>query len=117
MSQLNMVTPRFMAELMRLVNSEFADFGQIKRSLPIAGESGTLGSRFKGEIKDATGKILAKNGYIIGVHTLNGIINAQDGTTLTFTIYALGDVGEDVRTAIDTLATAFYRCGNELSNE
>jgi D-alanyl-D-alanine carboxypeptidase/D-alanyl-D-alanine-endopeptidase (penicillin-binding protein 4) len=117
LSQLNMVTPKFMAELMRLVNSEFADFGQIKRSLPIAGESGTLGGRFKGDIKDATGKILAKNGYIIGVHTLNGIINAQDGTTLTFTIYALGDVGSDVRTAIDTLATAFYRCGNELSNE
>jgi len=117
LSQLNMVTPRFMAELMRLVNSEFADFGQIKRSLPIAGESGTLGSRFKGDIKDATGKILAKNGYIIGVHTLNGIINAKDGTTLTFTIYALGNVGSDVRTAIDTLATAFYRCGNELSNE
>lgn len=117
LSQLNMVTPRFTAELMRLVNSEFADFGQIKRSLPIAGESGTLGGRFKGDIKDATGKILAKNGYIIGVHTLNGIINSQDGTTLTFTIYALGDVGSDVRTAIDTLATAFYRCGNELSNE
>ena len=117
LSQLNMVTPRFMAELMGLVNSEFADFGQIKRSLPIAGESGTLGGRFKGDIKDATGKILAKNGYIIGVHTLNGIINAKDGTTLTFTIYALGDVGSDVRTAIDTLATAFYRCGNELSNQ
>jgi D-alanyl-D-alanine carboxypeptidase/D-alanyl-D-alanine-endopeptidase (penicillin-binding protein 4) len=117
LSQLNMVTPKFMAELMRLVNAEFADFGQIKRSLPIAGESGTLGGRFKGDIADATGKILAKNGYIIGVHTLNGIINAQDGTTLTFTIYALGDVGSDVRTAIDTLATAFYRCGNELSNE
>jgi D-alanyl-D-alanine carboxypeptidase/D-alanyl-D-alanine-endopeptidase (penicillin-binding protein 4) len=117
LSQLNMVSPKFMAELMRLVNSEFADFGQIKRSLPIAGESGTLGGRFKGDIKDATGKIFAKNGYIIGVHTLNGIINAKDGTTLTFTIYALGDVGSDVRTAIDTLATAFYRCGNELSNE
>lgn len=117
LSQLNMVTPRFVAELMRLVNSEFADFGQIKRSLPIAGESGTLGGRFKGDIKDATGKILAKNGYIIGVHTLSGIINSQDGTTLTFTIYALGDVGADVRTAIDTLATAFYRCGDELSNE
>jgi serine-type D-Ala-D-Ala carboxypeptidase/endopeptidase (penicillin-binding protein 4) len=117
LSQLNMVTPKFMAELMRLVNSEFADFGQIKRSLPIAGESGTLGGRFKGDLADATGKILAKNGYIVGVHTLNGIINAADGTTLTFTIYALGDVGSDVRDAIDTLATAFYRCGNELSNE
>ena len=117
LSQLNMVSPKFMAELMRLVNAEFADFGQIKRSLPIAGESGTLGGRFKGDIQDAAGKIFAKNGYIIGVHTLNGIINAKDGTTLTFTIYALGEVGSDVRTAIDTLATAFYRCGNELSNE
>lgn len=117
LSELNMVTPLFMAELMRLVNAEFADFGQIKRSLPISGESATLGSRFKGDIADATGKILAKNGYIVGVHTLNGIINAKDGTTLTFTIYALGNVGSDVRTAIDTLATAFYRCGNELSNE
>lgn len=117
LSQLNMVPPKFMAELMRLVNSEFADFGQIKRSLPIAGESGTLGGRFKGDIKDATGQILAKNGYIVGVHTLNGIINAQDGTVLTFAIYALGDVGADVRTAIDTLATAFYRCGDNLSNE
>ena len=117
LSQLNMVPPKFMAELMRLVNAEFADFGQIKRSLPIAGESGTLGGRFKGDIKDATGQILAKNGYIIGVHTLNGIINAQDGTDLTFTIYALGEVGSDVRTAIDTLATAFYRCGNNLSND
>ena len=106
-----------MAELMRLVNSEFADFGQIKRSLSIAGESGTLGSRFKGEIADAAGDIFAKNGYIIGVHTLNGIINAKDGTVLTFAIYALGDTGTDVRTAIDTLATAFYRCGDDLSNE
>jgi D-alanyl-D-alanine carboxypeptidase/D-alanyl-D-alanine-endopeptidase (penicillin-binding protein 4) len=117
LSQLNMVSPKFMAELMRLVNSEFADFGQIKRSLSIAGESGTLGSRFKGEIADAAGDIFAKNGYIIGVHTLNGIINAKDGTVLTFAIYALGDTGSDVRTAIDTLATAFYRCGDDLSNE
>jgi D-alanyl-D-alanine carboxypeptidase/D-alanyl-D-alanine-endopeptidase (penicillin-binding protein 4) len=117
LSQLNMVSPKFMADLMRLVNSEFADFGQIKRALPIAGESGTLGGRFKGDIADAAGDILAKNGYIIGVHTLNGIINAKDGTTLTFAIYALGDTGSDVRLAIDTLATAFYRCGDDLSNE
>ena len=117
LSKSNMVPPKFMAELMRLVNSEFADLGHIKRSLPVAGESGTLAGRFKDDIADATGKISAKNGYIIGVHTLNGIIKAKDGTTLTFTIYALGRVGSDVRTAIDTLATAFYRCGNDLSNE
>ena len=117
LSDLNMVTPKFLAELMRLVNTEYGEFGIIKRSLPIAGKSATLGGRFKGGIADAAGSILAKNGYIIGVHTLSGIIYASDGTTLTFTIYALGNVGSDVRLAIDTLATGFYRCGNNLSNE
>ncbi len=117
LSQLNAVPPIFMAKLMELVSDEYGDFGFIKKSLPIAGESATLGGRFKGEIADAAGHIFAKNGYIIGVHTLSGIIDAKDGTTLTFAIYALGDVGADVRTAIDTLATGFYRCGNDLSNE
>jgi len=117
LSDLNMVTPKFLAELMRLVNAEYGEFGLIKRGLPVAGKSATLGGRFKGAIADAAGSILAKNGYIIGVHTLSGIIYASDGTTLTFTIYALGNVGSDVRLAIDTLATGFYRCGNNLSNE
>jgi D-alanyl-D-alanine carboxypeptidase/D-alanyl-D-alanine-endopeptidase (penicillin-binding protein 4) len=117
LSKLNRVSPKFMAELMRLVNDEFADLGLIKSSLPVAGESGSLRTRFKDANADASGKISAKTGYLSGVFTLNGIINAKDGTTLTFTIYALDNVGSDVRTAIDTLATAFYRCGNELSNE
>jgi D-alanyl-D-alanine carboxypeptidase/D-alanyl-D-alanine-endopeptidase (penicillin-binding protein 4) len=46
-----------------------------------------------------------------------GIIEAKDGTSLTFTIYAYGAVGNDVRVAIDTLVTSFYRCGNTLSND
>jgi D-alanyl-D-alanine carboxypeptidase/D-alanyl-D-alanine-endopeptidase (penicillin-binding protein 4) len=117
LSYLNMVTPRFMAELMRLVDSGYGDFELIKTSLPVAGKTGTLNGRFKGDISDAAGNIVAKTGYLVGVHTLNGIIAAQDGTSLTFTIYALDDVGSDVRVAIDTLATAFYRCGNNLSNE
>jgi D-alanyl-D-alanine carboxypeptidase/D-alanyl-D-alanine-endopeptidase (penicillin-binding protein 4) len=76
-----------------------------------------LASRYKGDIADAAGNIFAKTGYIDDVYTLNGIITAKDGTSLTFTIYALDDVGSDVRLAIDTLATAFYRCGNNLSND
>jgi serine-type D-Ala-D-Ala carboxypeptidase/endopeptidase (penicillin-binding protein 4) len=117
LSYLNMVTPRFMAELMRLVDSGYGDFELIKTSLPVAGKTGTLSARFRGDISDAAGSIVAKTGYLVGVHTLNGIIAAEDGTSLTFTIYALDDVGSDVRVAIDTLATAFYRCGNNLSNE
>jgi D-alanyl-D-alanine carboxypeptidase/D-alanyl-D-alanine-endopeptidase (penicillin-binding protein 4) len=89
----------------------------IKSSLPIAGKTGTLSGRFKGDIADAAGSIIAKTGYITEAYTLSGIISAVDGTTLTFAIYALDNVGPDVRVAIDTLATAFYRCGNNLSNE
>lgn len=117
LSYLNMVTPRFMAELMRLVDSGYGDFEVIKSGLPTAGKTGTLSGRFRGDISDAAGKIVAKTGYLVGVHTLSGIISAEDGTSLTFTIFALDDVGSDVRVAIDTLATAFYRCGNSLSNE
>lgn len=117
LSYLNQVTPKFMAELMRLVDSGYGDFEVIKSNLPIAGKTGTLSSRFKGDISDAAENIFAKSGYLVGVHTLNGIITAEDGTSLTFTIFALDDVGDDVRVAIDTLATAFYRCGNSLSND
>jgi D-alanyl-D-alanine carboxypeptidase/D-alanyl-D-alanine-endopeptidase (penicillin-binding protein 4) len=45
------------------------------------------------------------------------LINAKDGTQLTFAIFALGNVKDSAKQAIDNLATAFYRCGNKLSNE
>jgi serine-type D-Ala-D-Ala carboxypeptidase/endopeptidase (penicillin-binding protein 4) len=117
LSYLNSVTPKFMAELMRVIDAEYGELKVLKTSLPVAGKTGSLASRYKGDIADATGNIFAKTGYLERVHTLNGIITAEDGTSLTFTIYALDDVGSDVRLAIDTLATAFYRCGNNLSND
>ncbi|WP_411720507.1 D-alanyl-D-alanine carboxypeptidase [Mycetocola sp.] len=42
-----------------------------------------------------------------------------DGSTLAFAIFAIfatGQVGENARTTIDTLATAFYRGGDNRSN-
>ena len=117
LSALNSVTPKFMAELMRVVDAEYGELKVLKTSLPISGKTGSLASRYKGDIADAAGNIFAKTGYIDDAHSLNGIITAKDGTSLTFTIYALDDVGSDVRLAIDTLATAFYRCGNNLSND
>jgi D-alanyl-D-alanine carboxypeptidase/D-alanyl-D-alanine-endopeptidase (penicillin-binding protein 4) len=117
LSALNLVSPRFMAELMRLVDSGYGDFDVIKNSLMVAGETGSLATRFQGDLSDAAGNVRAKTGYLTKVHTLNGIIEAKDGTSLTFTIYAYGAVGNDVRVAIDTLVTSFYRCGNTLSND
>ena len=117
LSDLNLVSPRFMAELMRLVDAGYGDFDVIKNSLMVAGETGSLATRFQGDLSDAAGNVRAKTGYLTKVHTLNGIIEAKDGTSLTFTVYAYGAVGSDVRVAIDTLVTSFYRCGNTLSND
>jgi serine-type D-Ala-D-Ala carboxypeptidase/endopeptidase (penicillin-binding protein 4) len=64
----------------------------------------------------ADGRVIAKTGWINTGYTLAGVIRAEDGTDLTFAIYALGDVSDDAKTAIDTLATGFYLCGDNLSN-
>jgi D-alanyl-D-alanine carboxypeptidase/D-alanyl-D-alanine-endopeptidase (penicillin-binding protein 4) len=47
---------------------------------------------------------------------LGGIISAKDGTDLVFAVYALGDVADSAKLAIDNLVTGFYRCGDTLSN-
>jgi len=60
--------------------------------------------------------VFAKTGWIDTGYTLAGIIHAADGTPLTFAVYALGDVGDNAKQAIDTITAAFYRCGNNLSN-
>jgi D-alanyl-D-alanine carboxypeptidase/D-alanyl-D-alanine-endopeptidase (penicillin-binding protein 4) len=99
------------------VLTDYADFEVIKQGLPIANESGSLASRFGGENIDAAGHILAKTGWIKKGYTLAGIIEAKDGTDLVFAIYALGAVKPEAKGAIDNLATAFYRCGDKLSNE
>ena len=48
---------------------------------------------------------------------MSGVVRAQDGSTLTFAIYALGDVSDDTKQAIDTLTTGFFLCGDDLSNQ
>ena len=66
---------------------------------------------------DADGKVAAKTGWIKHGYTLAGVITAKDGTKLTFAIYALGNVTDKAKLAIDALATGFYRCGDQLSNQ
>jgi len=117
LSDYNRVSPTALAKFMKLVLTDYADFEVIKQGLPIAHESGSLSSRFGGENIDAAGHILAKTGWIKKGYTLAGLIKAKDGTDLVFAIYALGSVKPEAKDAIDNLATAFYRCGDKLSNE
>jgi D-alanyl-D-alanine carboxypeptidase/D-alanyl-D-alanine-endopeptidase (penicillin-binding protein 4) len=117
LSDFNAVSPKVIADLMKLVINNTSNLGVINQGLPVSGESGSLANRFKGDNVDAAGKIFAKTGWIKKGYTLGGYLKAADGTTLTFAVYALGNVSDSTKQAIDNLVTGFYRCGNTLSNQ
>jgi D-alanyl-D-alanine carboxypeptidase/D-alanyl-D-alanine-endopeptidase (penicillin-binding protein 4) len=122
LSTANAVPPSYLTRLFGLVEDGVGDLEAVEAGLPVAGETGTLDEdeRFTGDSAAARGHVFAKTGYVRSAYTLSGIIEAADGSTLVFTIYALGTVGETLPTTtmegIDALTTAFYRCGDDLSN-
>ncbi|MCS4276244.1 D-alanyl-D-alanine carboxypeptidase/D-alanyl-D-alanine-endopeptidase (penicillin-binding protein 4) [Mycetocola sp. BIGb0189] len=118
MSPKNAVPPSYLAGLYMKVGAREANLGYIRDGLAVAGQTGTLGysNRFTGPNAVARGHIWGKTGSITNAYTLGGFIDAADGSTLTFVIYATGRVSESARQGIDTVATGFYRCGNSLSN-
>ncbi|MFE5672333.1 D-alanyl-D-alanine carboxypeptidase/D-alanyl-D-alanine-endopeptidase [Agromyces sp. NPDC056523] len=114
----NAVPPAYLTRLFDKVEAREGNLGVIRDGLPVSGQKGSLSyaDRFAGDNAVADGAVFAKTGWITTGYTLAGIIHAQDGTTLTFAIYALGDVTDAAKQAIDTLTTGFYRCGDELAN-
>ena len=61
-------------------------YGVIGRSLPVAGESGTLRRRFLGS--PAKGQLAAKTGSWPGVVSLSGFVEADSGAIMTFSYIA-----------------------------
>jgi D-alanyl-D-alanine carboxypeptidase/D-alanyl-D-alanine-endopeptidase (penicillin-binding protein 4) len=117
LSDRNAVSPAFVTSLVELIDAGNNDLDVVFDSLPVAGQSGSLASRFTGDNAVARGKVLAKTGWIESAYTLAGVVEAQDGTSLAFAFYAIGDdVTVEARTALDTLTTAVYRCGDNLSD-
>lgn len=115
----NAVPPSYLTQFFALVMNRQDGLGVIYDGLPISGETGTLGpgtGRFAGANAIARGAVHAKTGSINNSYDLAGIVTAADGTPLTFAVYALGNVSDQSRAAIDTLVTGFYSCGNNLSN-
>lgn len=116
----NAVPPSYLTQLFIKVLNKQNGLGVVYDGLPVSGQSGTLGpgySRFTGANAVARGAVLAKTGWIDNGYTLSGIVNAADGTPLTFAVFALGNVGDNAKQAIDTLVTGFYNCGGNLSNQ
>jgi D-alanyl-D-alanine carboxypeptidase/D-alanyl-D-alanine-endopeptidase (penicillin-binding protein 4) len=113
----NAVSPEFFNQLIALLKQGQNNLNIVYNSLPVAGETGSLASRFTGANAKAKGAVIAKTGWIDTEYALGGVVNAEDGTTLAFTFYAIGDgITKSANTALDTLAAAVYSCGDNLSN-
>ncbi|WP_235825116.1 D-alanyl-D-alanine carboxypeptidase/D-alanyl-D-alanine-endopeptidase [Agromyces badenianii] len=115
----NAVPPSYLTRLFVKINAREGNLGVLMDGLPVSGERGSLGydDRFSGDNSVADGAVSAKTGWIDTGYTLSGVVRAQDGSILTFAIYALGDVSDDAKQAIDTLTTGFFLCGDNLSNQ
>jgi D-alanyl-D-alanine carboxypeptidase/D-alanyl-D-alanine-endopeptidase (penicillin-binding protein 4) len=113
----NGVSASVMANFMRRVAAGTDNLDIVRDALPVAGKSGTLSSRFTGDNAVARGHVTAKTGWIDTAYTLSGWIDAKDGTRLTFAFYAIGEgIKADAKEALDTVATAVYKCGDNLAN-
>ncbi len=118
-SNLDAVAPSLVAKLMVqvLANPAGKNLDLIYNALPVAGKTGTLASRFSGPNAVARGAINAKTGSIATAYALAGIVHAADGTALSFAFFAEGKLNANsAMTGLDTLTTAVFNCGNNLSN-
>jgi len=116
LSNNNAVPAAFVAQLMAKVSAGQQNLNIIYDALPISGKTGTLASRFTGANSVARGAVNAKTGWIKTEYALAGVVHATDGTTLAFAFYALGAVNSRTIPALDTVTTAVFTCGNNLSN-
>jgi D-alanyl-D-alanine carboxypeptidase/D-alanyl-D-alanine-endopeptidase (penicillin-binding protein 4) len=113
----NAVPASTLTQLMRIVQGGTQGLDVVRAALPVAGRSGGLQARFTGSNAVARGHVTAKTGWIDTEYSLSGFIDAADRTRLVFTFYAMGTgISPEAKVALDTLATAVYRCGDNLSN-
>lgn len=114
----NAVPPAYVTSLFRKIAAREGSLGYLYDGLPISGRTGSLSysDRFSGASSRADGAVHAKTGWIDDGYSLAGVIDAADGTQLTFAVYALGDVSDSAKQAIDALTAAYWDCGGNLSN-
>jgi D-alanyl-D-alanine carboxypeptidase/D-alanyl-D-alanine-endopeptidase (penicillin-binding protein 4) len=92
MSTYNRVAPRGAVIFLRWVAAQ--PWGtQWRATLPVGGEQGTLGRRFRGTPLE--GKLFAKTGTLNQSNAISGYLIAKSGRTLTFSSFA-NDVPDDV---------------------
>jgi len=113
----SLVPPATMTALLRQIGAGAQGLDVVRAGLGIAGKSGSVASRFTGANAVARGHVAAKTGWTDIEYSLAGTIAAADGTPLVFTFYAIRPgIPSTAKAALDTLTTAVFRCGDNLSN-
>ncbi len=113
----NQVPPDTMTSLLRQIQAGTNNLDVVRAGLSVAGQTGSLASRFTGPNAIARGQVAAKTGWIDTEYSLAGTVTSADGTVLEFTFYAIGaGIKDNAKAALDTLTTAVFSCGDNLSN-
>lgn len=116
-SALDKVPPSTMVTLLRVIQAGAQGLDVVKAGLSVAGQTGSLASRFTGANAVARGHVAAKAGWIDTEYSLAGTVTAADGTVLEFTFYAIRPaISASAKAGLDTITTAVFRCGDNLSN-
>jgi D-alanyl-D-alanine carboxypeptidase/D-alanyl-D-alanine-endopeptidase (penicillin-binding protein 4) len=102
---------------MSLVSQKADGLQYVAAGLSVSGKTGDLASHFKGADAVVVGKITGKAGSLPDADTLTGYLTAADGTGESFTFFAEGDgITSAANAALDSLATAVYNCGKNITN-
>jgi D-alanyl-D-alanine carboxypeptidase/D-alanyl-D-alanine-endopeptidase (penicillin-binding protein 4) len=112
----NLIPPRAMIELVQQIFQGDEKLAAIVDALPVAGQSGTLASRFVGDAEVAREHVVAKTGWIYGVYSLAGQIDTELDGRLFFVVVARGTVDATAIPAIDELVARIYSCGTNLAS-
>ena len=112
----DLIPPRAMAELVKQIFQGDEKLTAIGDALPVAGQTGTLATRFVGDAEVARGHVFAKTGWIDGVYSLAGQIDTELDGRLSFVVVARGTVDATAIPAIDKLVAGIYSCGTNLAS-
>ncbi len=112
----NLLPPRAVVELVTQIFDGDKKLSVIGKALPIAGESGTLATRFTGSAAVARGHVQAKTGWIKGVYALTGRIDTKGSGRTYFVVVARGKVDSSAQAAIDDVVAGMFSCGSNLAS-
>ena len=110
LSHQDRISPAALASLLaRIAGAGHPELKEIVVGLPIAGFTGTLGSRFTGPASAGVGMVRAKTGTLTGVNSEAGLVEDADGRLLAFSVMASDTVG--AQDQLDQFAAALVGCG------